>query len=101
MKNCFCIGKDSAAVISQHIGDLKNPETYEFYLEASDRFSRLFRFSSQMIACDMHPDYLSSRFAKELGIPVLEVQHHYALIASCLAENQCEDSVIGVALDGT
>ena len=101
MKNCFCIGKERAAIISQHIGDLKNPETYEFFLEAFDRFSRLFRFSPQLIACDMHPDYLSTRYAKDRGIPVLEVQHHHAHIASCLAENQCEDRVIGVALDGT
>lgn len=101
MKGSFCIGRASTAIISQHIGDLKNPETYEFYAEVFHRFSKLFRFTARQAVCDMHPDYLSTRFAHTLGVPVYEVQHHHAHIASVMAENGISGNVIGVSLDGT
>ncbi len=72
--------------MSQHIGDLKNLETLDFYTESVERFKRLFRFEPELAVCDMHPDYLSTRFAKELNIPYIETQHHHAHIASCMAE---------------
>ena len=99
--NCFCIGKGKQAIMSQHIGDLKNLETLDFYSESVERFKRLFRFKPELLVCDMHPDYLSSRYAKNLGIPIVETQHHHAHIASCMAENKLDEDVIGVSFDGT
>jgi hydrogenase maturation protein HypF len=99
--NCFAIGKGRDAIISQHIGDLKNIETYSFYIESMELFQKLFRVTPQIMVCDAHPDYLSTRYAKESGLPVIEVQHHHAHIASCMAENKLKNKVIGIALDGT
>jgi len=104
-KNSFCIGKGSQAVMSQYIGDLKNPETYNFFKETIDRFSDLFIFRPELVACDLHPQYLSTRYAElfenELNIPLIRVQHHHAHIASCMAEHRLDEEVIGVCLDGS
>jgi hydrogenase maturation protein HypF len=104
-KNSFCIGKGSQALMSQYIGDLKNLATYGFYSETIDRFSDLLKFTPGFIACDLHPDYLSTQHAelleKELKIPVVKVQHHHAHIASCMAEHGIDDDVIGISFDGT
>ncbi len=99
--NCFCIGKGNQAILSQHIGDLKNLETLEFYSESFERFKKLFRTNPNLVVHDMHPDYLSTRFAKDLNIERLEVQHHHAHIASCMAEHNLDEKVIGVSMDGT
>jgi len=98
--NCFCIGKENQAILSQHIGDLKNLETLEFYTESVERFQRLFRMKPELVVHDLHPDYLSTRFANEMGTKTLAVQHHHAHIASCMAEHQLDEKVIGIALDG-
>lgn len=98
--NSFCLGKGSQAFLSQHIGDLKNLETYEFYKESMARFIKLFRITPKMIVCDMHPDYLSSKYAARAGLPLMEVQHHHAHIASCMAEHRLDEKVIGIAFDG-
>jgi hydrogenase maturation protein HypF len=87
LKNTFCIGKGNQAIMSQHIGDLKNMETYAFFTESIERFKRLFRFEPTLVAADLHPDYLSTQFAGSLGLPVVNVQHHHAHIASCMAEH--------------
>lgn len=99
--NCFCIGRGHKAFLSQHIGDLKNMETLDFYRESAERFSCMFRISPVMVAHDLHPDYLSTRFARELGIPAIAIQHHHAHIASCMAENGLNEKIIGVCFDGT
>ncbi|MBN2520478.1 MAG: carbamoyltransferase HypF [Bacteroidales bacterium] len=101
LTNCFAIGRGNQAILSQHIGDLKNFETYEFYTESYNRFKRLFRVNPCLVACDMHPDYLSTRFARELDLPVTEVQHHHAHIASVMAEYGLDEKVIGIGFDGT
>ncbi len=101
LNNCFAIGKCKKAIISQHIGDLKNLETYQFFCESIERFKRLFLFEPQWIACDLHPDYLSSRYAAQTGLPLIRVQHHHAHIASCMAEHHIGERVIGVSFDGT
>ncbi len=101
LKSVFAIGLDRAAVLSQHIGDLKNRETFEFYKESTQRFFDLFRFAPVSAVCDLHPDLLSTRFAEQLGVPLMRVQHHHAHIASCCAENRFDGKVIGIALDGT
>ncbi len=104
-KNSFCMGKGNQAIMSQYIGDLKTPATYEFFRDAIDRFSCLFRFSPAVAACDLHPGYLSTQYAgmleKDLKIPLIRVQHHHAHIASCMAESGLEGEVIGICLDGT
>jgi len=99
--NCFCVGKDHQAIMSQHIGDLKNMETLEFFSESLERFKKLFRVEPKVMVCDLHPDYLSTRYAKETGLKIIEVQHHHAHIASCMAEHGLDEKVIGVAMDGT
>jgi hydrogenase maturation protein HypF len=99
--NCFAIGKSNQAILSQHIGDLKNPETLEFYSESFERFKKLFRMEPEIVVHDKHPDYLSTRFAKELNIPAIGVQHHHAHIASCMAEHNLDEKVIGISMDGT
>jgi hydrogenase maturation protein HypF len=105
MKNSLCIGKGSQALPSQYIGDMYNPATYDFYLETFRLYSSLFRFTPSSVACDMHPDYLSSRFAGELsrerGLPLTRIQHHHAHAASVIAEHNLADPVIGVIMDGT
>lgn len=100
LKNTFCIGRNNTAIVSQHIGDLKNDETYRFYKESIARFSDMFRFKPRVIASDLHPDYLSTKFAIQSGISMIQIQHHQAHIASCMAENKIKDNVIGVCLDG-
>jgi hydrogenase maturation protein HypF len=104
-KNSICIGKDDQAIMSQYIGDLKNPLTYDFFKETIDRFSNLFRFKPEFVACDLHPDYFSTHHAEflaaELKIPLFRVQHHHAHIASCMAEHGLDEDVIGISLDGT
>ncbi len=99
--NCFCFGKGKQAILSQHIGDLKNLETLEFYTESFERYKKLFRAEPTLVVHDKHPDYLSTRFAKDLNIEQIEVQHHHSHIASCMAEFNLDEKVIGVSLDGT
>ena len=99
--NCFAMGKGKQALMSQHIGDLKNPGTLSFYKESFERFKGLFRFSPRQVVADLHPDYLSTRFAEDLNLPLVQVQHHHAHIASCMAEHGLDEKVIGISLDGT
>ncbi len=101
LKNTFCLTKGRYAILSQHIGDVENYETLEFFRETLANLKKLFRVEPQVVAHDLHPLYLSSRFAKELPLPKIGVQHHHAHIASCMAENGVRGRVIGVAFDGT
>jgi len=97
---CFCIGKGKQAILSQHIGDLKNLDTLDFFSESIEKYKRLFRADIKHIVCDKHPDYLSTKYARQQEVPVIEVQHHHAHIASGMAENNLTDKVMGVAFDG-
>ena len=108
LKNTFCLTRDRYALVSQHIGDLENLETLEHFEAAVRLYEYLFRSSPAAIACDLHPDYLATRYgqkrAQELGLPLYSIQHHHAHIASCLADNDWAPAagpVIGVAMDGT
>jgi hydrogenase maturation protein HypF len=102
LTNCFCVGKKQNAYLSQHIGDLQGIETVQFYEETISRFIRLFRIRPSLLAVDMHPMYISTRTGFAMAdLPVVQVQHHHAHIASCMAENMLDEKVIGVALDGT
>ena len=99
--NCFAVGKGNKVLLSQYIGDLKNPETLDFYTESFQRFRHLFRFKPSLAAADLHPDYFSTKFAMETGMPIELIQHHHAHIASCMAEHNLDEKVIGVSFDGT
>jgi hydrogenase maturation protein HypF len=102
LKNTFCLTKDRYAILSQHIGDLENYETVQFFEETLDKMKRLFRVAPRVAAYDLHPVYRSTRMALECEIEhKIGVQHHHAHIASCMAENGLRGSVIGVAFDGT
>jgi len=105
-KHAFCLTKDSYAFISQHIGDMENLETVEHFEDTLALYKRLFRMEPEVIAYDLHPEYLSTKYALELAsqsgdIKLVPVQHHHAHVVSCMADNEVEAPVIGVALDGT
>ena len=99
--NTFTVGRANKAIISQHIGDLKNAETLAFFEEGLARYKDLFRVNPTHIICDKHPDYLSSQFARSSELPIMEVQHHHAHIASCMCEHLLDEQVIGIVFDGT
>jgi hydrogenase maturation protein HypF len=101
LKNTFCLTKAHYAILSQHIGDVENYETLEFFNETLANLKKLFRVEPRAVAHDLHPLYLTSRLAADLPLPKIGVQHHHAHIASCMAENGLRGRVIGVAFDGT
>ena len=101
LKNTFCIGVDSRFYPSPYVGDLEDLRTVKALQETIHRFQTLLEIKPQVVVCDMHPKYNSTVVAKELGYPMLQVQHHYAHILSCMTENDCHAPVIGVAFDGT
>lgn len=101
LKNTFCIGVDSRFYPSPYVGDLEDVRTVKALQETIHRFQTLLEVTPQAVVCDLHPKYNSTVVAEELGYPVLKVQHHYAHILSCMAENDCQEPVIGVSFDGT
>lgn len=103
LKATFCLLKDGAAILSQHIGDLEDARTFDDYRRGIAHYATLFDHAPAAIAADMHPEYLSSKYARETGLPLIEVQHHHAHIAACLVENGHPLSappVLGIVLDG-
>jgi len=105
-KNTFCLTRDLYAFVSQHIGDMENLETVENFESTIDLYKKLFRIEPKIVAHDLHPEYLITRYAKELAaksgdVTLIPVQHHHAHIVSCMADNGIDTAVIGVALDGT
>lgn len=104
-KASFCVSKEGHAFPCQHIGDLKNMETLENYTQQIAHFERLFDISPAFIACDLHPDYMSTEYAesraKREGLPLFRIQHHHAHMASCMADNGLEGECIGLIWDGT
>lgn len=102
LKNTFCLTRGRQAVVSQHVGDLEDWSSFEFYRHAVADLSQLLEVRPGIVAHDMHPDYRSTRYAIESGVSQLvAVQHHHAHIAACMAEHGLDETVIGVALDGT
>jgi hydrogenase maturation protein HypF len=102
LKNTFCLAQGRHAFVSHHIGDLENAETLRSFTEGIEHFMRLFDVTPQVVAYDLHPEYLSTKYALELEDAELAgVQHHHAHVASCLADNNADGPVIGVAFDGT
>ena len=104
LKNTFCLTRDDHAFISQHIGDMENEETLQHFENTIELYKKLFRINPEAIACDMHPEYLPSKYAARIAteqkLPLIPVQHHHAHIVSCMAENGVKTPVIGVAFDG-
>jgi hydrogenase maturation protein HypF len=102
LKNTVCVIRGSEAFLSQHVGDLENLESYNFFNEAVDHLQRILEVQPQVIAHDLHPDYFSTKWALEReDLQHIPVQHHHAHIAACMAENHLDGKVIGIALDGT
>ena len=100
-KASFCLSKGSYVFQSQHIGDLKNMETLESYTGQIAHFKNLFDIEPALAACDLHPDYMSTEYARSLGLPLIPVQHHHAHMAACMADNGLTGEVIGLVWDGT
>ncbi|MGB9181688.1 MAG: carbamoyltransferase HypF [Pyrinomonadaceae bacterium] len=102
LKNTFCLARDHYAFVSHHIGDLENLETLSSFTEGIEHYKRLFHLQPEVIAYDLHPEYLSTKYAhscEEIQNSI-GVQHHHAHVASCMADNNVEGEVIGVAMDG-
>ena len=104
-KASFCLSKGSYVFPSQHIGDLKNFETFENYSQQISHFQRLFDIYPRALACDLHPDYMSTEYASDRAehenIPLIRIQHHHAHMAACMADNGLSGKVIGLIWDGT
>ncbi|MCE1226078.1 MAG: carbamoyltransferase HypF [Geobacteraceae bacterium] len=101
LKNTICLTRGNQAFLSQHIGDLKNEATLDTFRQTINHLGSIMEIRPERVVCDQHPDYLSTRYADELGLPLLRVQHHHAHLASCMAENGLDGDVIGVIFDGT
>jgi len=106
LKNTFCLTRDEYAFLSQHIGDMENLETLEHFETTIELYKKLFRIQPEIVAYDMHPEYLSTKYAKAMAaespdMTFVPVQHHHAHIVSCLADNGLQEPAIGVAFDGT
>jgi hydrogenase maturation protein HypF len=102
LKNTICLTKKNRAFLSQHIGDMENLATYEFFSMTADHLKRILDIEPEIVAFDMHPDYLSTRYAETQDrMEKIQVQHHHAHIVSCMAENRVEGPVIGLSFDGT
>jgi hydrogenase maturation protein HypF len=101
LKNTVAISMDKQVVISQHIGDLETAQAFDAFSHVIDDLSRLYDIKPVQVASDLHPDYLSTKYAQKRGIENIAVQHHYAHIMSCMAENEIEAPVLGVSWDGT
>ena len=104
LKNTFCLARERQAFVSHHIGDLENAETLQSFTDGIAHFRRLFDIEPRLVAYDLHPEYLSTKYALDLaaatGLDAVGVQHHHAHVAACLADNGVPGPVIGVAFDG-
>ncbi len=101
LKNTIALAVEENVFISQHVGDLDTAESYRAFLSAAHDLQRMYETEAEIIACDLHPDYPSTHFAFKTGKAMNQVQHHFAHILACMAENEIEGPVLGVAWDGT
>ena len=101
LKNTFALGRDQNIMLSQHIGDLDNLASYDFYQESIAHCLKVFQLEAEVVACDLHPDYMSSRYAAQTKLPLYRVQHHHAHAVAVMAEHSLDEPVLAVILDGT
>ncbi|MGI6367246.1 MAG: carbamoyltransferase HypF [Anaerolineae bacterium] len=101
LKGTFTLARGREAFVSQHLGDMENLETLEHQRATLELYQHLFRIAPEHVACDLHPDYATTRMARSMGLPLVQVQHHHAHLASVLAERGMCEPVIGVIWDGT
>jgi hydrogenase maturation protein HypF len=106
LKNTFCLAQDGYAFISQHIADMENLETLEHFSKTIELYKNIFSIEPEIVAHDLHPDYLSTNYARDIAklkpeVKVMPIQHHHAHIVSCMVENKVSEPVIGIAFDGT
>jgi len=102
LKNTVCLTRGREAFLSQHVGDLDSPDTFSFFRLTVEQMKRLLEVEPVLVAHDMHPDYLSTRWALErCGLPAVAVQHHHAHVAACMAEHGLSGKVLGISMDGT
>jgi hydrogenase maturation protein HypF len=101
LKNSIAISIDKNVFISQYIGDLSTQQAYSAFIKTIKSLSGIYEFGPEKVVSDLHPDYISTRYAEELSLPTQKVQHHHAHILSCMADNQLEPPVLGVSWDGT
>jgi hydrogenase maturation protein HypF len=101
LKNTVAIAVGQDVFLSQHIGDLETVEARGAFEKAIDDLCRLYSFKPEVVACDLHPDYASTRWAEKSGLPLIRVQHHQAHVAACAAENNVEGAYLGISWDGT
>ncbi len=100
LHGAFCLASGTHAFLSQHVGDLDSEEAMRAYEEALERYRALFGIQPEAVAHDLHPDFLTTRYAEETGLPRVPVQHHHAHVAATMAEHRLQGEVIGVAFDG-
>lgn len=100
LNNTVCLTRADGAFLSHHLGDLNNLAAYEGFLQAIDHMESVLDVTPKAIACDLHPGYLSTRYSRERGLPLVKVQHHHAHVASVMVEAGLTERVIGVSYDG-
>jgi hydrogenase maturation protein HypF len=100
-KNTIAVAHHGNAFLSQHLGDMENSAVYDVFRQTLKDFQSLYDLDHSLVACDLHPDYASTRYAEQSGLDVVHVQHHYAHVLSCIAEHHLDTPVLGVAWDGT
>lgn len=101
LKNSIALSRQNAVFHSQHIGDLDNPQAFNFFENSITHLQEILQLKPDVIVCDKHPEYLSSKWAKKQNLPLLQVQHHHAHLASVMAENSITEPTIGLIMDGT
>lgn len=105
LKNTFTITRGEEAFVSQHLGDMEHVASFDNWLETKDLYEKLFHLQPTKLACDLHPEYVLSKWARtqasERDLPLTEVQHHHAHVVAAMAENELEGPVCGIAFDGT
>ena len=101
LKITFALSKEDSFFLSPYIGNSNSKQTLDFYTDTLEKYKKWFELEPELVVCDLHPDYMTTRFAESIGLPLKKVQHHHAHIASVMAEHHLDEPVIGIAYDGT
>jgi len=101
LKITFALSKEDSFFLSPYIGNNNSKETLDFYTDTLEKYKKWFELEPELVVCDLHPDYMTTRFAENTGLPLKKVQHHHAHIAAVMAEHHLDEPVIGIAYDGT